>query len=234
MKSSEPIVLIPGLLCSARLFSKQIPALWPHGPVTIADHRRGDTVEALATQVLTDAPPRFALAGLSMGGYIAMTVWRMAPERVTRLALLNCSAGADRPERSAARRELISLAENGRFAEIVDRHLPTFLHRQRQHDAALVAEVRAMAAEVGAEAYARQQRANMARPDMRPILPGIACPSLVLVAGDDELIPPALSREMADLIPDVRIIEIPGCGHLSTLEQPEAVNAALLAWLGWT
>src|SRR5262245_61597319 len=118
MSEPLPIVLVPGLICSARLFVQQIPALWPFGPVTVADHRRDETVAAIANRILAAAPPRFALAGLSMGGYIALEMVRQAPERVARLALLDTSARPDGPAGSERRRSLIALAESGRFSEV--------------------------------------------------------------------------------------------------------------------
>src|SRR5439155_21766653 len=133
--------------CSARLYTEQVPALWGCGPVTIADHRRDDSVKAIAARILAMAPPRFALAGLSMGGYIAFAMVREAPERVARLALLDTSARPDTAEQSERRRGLIALAEGGRFSELPDLLLPVFVHRNRQGDEALRAIVRTMADE---------------------------------------------------------------------------------------
>jgi len=228
---ATPIVLVPGLLCSARLYAAQIEALWPFGPVTVADHRRDDSMAAIATRILAAAPPRFALAGLSMGGYVALEIVRQEPARVARLALLDSRAAADPPEAAERRRELIALAQAGRFEEVVELHFPSFVHRRRREDPALRQVVRAMAAETGADAYVREQRAILARPDARPRLAQIACPTLVLVGDGDELTPPPLAREMAAAIPRARLVEVPDCGHLSTLEQPRAVNEALRAWL---
>ncbi len=116
MAGPLPIVLVPGLNCSARLYAEQVPALWGCGPVTIADHRRDDSVAAIAAHILATAPPRFALVGLSMGGYIALAMIREAPERVARLALLDTSARPDTPEQTERRRNVIALAESGRFS----------------------------------------------------------------------------------------------------------------------
>jgi pimeloyl-ACP methyl ester carboxylesterase len=133
MNGPLPIVLVPGLNCSARLYAEQIPALWGFGPVTIADHRRHDNVAAIAAHILATAPPRFALVGLSMGGYIAFAIVREAPERVARLALLDTSARPDTAEQSERRRGLIALAEGGRFSgELPDLLFPVFVHRNRQ------------------------------------------------------------------------------------------------------
>lgn len=226
-----PIILIPGLNCSARLYADQIPALWPFGPVIIADHRRDNSIAGIARRVLASAPPRFALAGLSMGGYIAFEILRQAPGRVVKLALLDTGPGAEVPERTEQRKPLIELARQGRFGEVTEDQFPWLVHRNRHGDAILKAAVRAMNEETGPEAYIRQQQAIMARPDSRPGLKAIACPTLVLVGDDDRLTPPELSREMANGIPGARLVVVPDSGHLSTMEQPQAVNAALTEWL---
>jgi pimeloyl-ACP methyl ester carboxylesterase len=227
-----PIVLVAGLNCSARLYADQIPVLWQFGPVVVADHRRDDSMAAMARRILAAAPPRFALAGLSMGGYIAFEILRQAPERVARLALLDTGARAETPERTEQRKPLIALARSGRFAEIFESQYPTLVHRSRHSDAALMAAVRTMNQETGPEAYLRQQAAIMSRPDSRPGLAAIACPTLVLVGDSDEPTPPELAREMAAAIPGAKLVVVPECGHLSTMERPQAVNKALLEWMG--
>jgi pimeloyl-ACP methyl ester carboxylesterase len=226
-----PIVLIPGLNCSARLYTEQLPVLWQFGPVTVADHTRDDSMEAIAARILAAAPPRFALAGLSMGGFLALTIVRQAPERVQKLALLDTSARPETPEQTARRKPQIALAQNGRFAEVPALQFPLFVHRNRQGDVALRARVRLMAEETGAEVFLRQQHALITRPDARPLLATIRCSTLVLVGDGDELTPPALSRELAEGIVGSRLVVVPDCGHLSTMEQPEAVNRALVEWM---
>jgi pimeloyl-ACP methyl ester carboxylesterase len=188
-------------------------------------------MEAIARRILREAPPRFALVGLSMGGYVALALLRAAPDRVAGLALLDSSARADRPEQTARRMELVALAEGGRFDELVDLHFPQFVHRDRREDSELKSIVRRMAEETAADAYVRQQRAIMARPDARSWLPDIRCPTLVLVGDGDELTPPKLSEEIANGIPNAELVVVPQCGHLSTLERPEAVNAVLVDWI---
>src|SRR5215510_7168964 len=231
MSHPLPIVLVPGLNCSARVYAEQVPALWDCGPVTIADHRRDDSVGAIAARILAMAPPRFALAGLSMGGYIAFAIARAAPERVARLALLDTSARPDTPEQSERRHAMIALAESGRFADVPDLLFPVFVHRDRHGDEALRALVRTMAEETGPQAFVYQQRAIMTRPDCRPLLKSIQCPTLVLVGDGDALTPPVLSEEIAAGIAGARLVRVPDCGHLSTLERPEPVNSALVEWL---
>jgi pimeloyl-ACP methyl ester carboxylesterase len=226
-----PVVLIPGLLDSARLYAPQIPALWQRGAVMVADHTRDDSMAAIAARILASAPQTFALAGLSMGGYIALEIVRQAPRRVAKLALLDTSARADTPEQSAARRTQIALAAQGRFAEVLDAALPRLLQRSRREDAALRGVLELMAQEVGVEAFIRQQSANIARSDSRPALGSIRCPTLVLVGEDDELTPPERAAEMADGIAGARLVSVARCGHMSTLEQPDEVTRALLEWL---
>jgi pimeloyl-ACP methyl ester carboxylesterase len=226
-----PIVLVPGLNCTPRLYAPQIPSLWNFGPVTIADHRRDDSVDAIAARILADAPPRFALIGLSMGGYIAFAILRAAAQRVARLALLDTGPRADTAQQRENRRTQIELARSGRFAEIPVLQFPLFVHKDRHNDAALKDFVVRMANETGPEAFVRQQTAIMTRPDARPHLPAIACPTLIAVGDGDELTPPELSAEMHGLIPKSRLVTIADCGHLSTLERPEAVNRALVDFL---
>jgi pimeloyl-ACP methyl ester carboxylesterase len=226
-----PVVLVPGLLCSARLYAQQIPALWGEGPVMVAEHTRANTIGELAERILAVAPPRFALAGLSMGGYICFEIVRRAPRRVAKLALLDTTARPDSPEATQARRSLMGLAQTGRFADVAVQLFPRLVHPDRHADDALRDLVVQMADEVGAEAFVRQQLAIMSRVDSRPSLAAIACPTTVIVGEDDALTPPELAREMAAGIRGARLVPVPGSGHLSTLERPEAVNRALLDWL---
>ena len=232
MHDPSPVVLVPGLGCSARLYAPQAPALWRFGPVTVADHTRDETMDGVAARILAAAPPRFALAGLSMGGYIAFAILRRAAERVVKLALLDTSARPDTTEQAERRKTLIDLARSGRFAEVNEILWPLVVHRARHGDAALKSVFLAMADDVGAEAFVRQQTALMGRPDSRPMLASIRCPTLVLVGDADELTPPDRSEEMAAAIPGAHLVTVPDCGHLSTLERPEAVTAALVDWIG--
>lgn len=229
--ASLPVLLIPGLGCTARLYTEQMPALWTFGPLTVADHRRADSMDGIARQILADAPPRFALAGLSMGGYIALAIMRLAPERVARLALLDTGSRGDAPEAAERRKASIAMAQAGRLAEINDMLWPLLVHKDRQGDTALRKIAGDMTIEAGAASFARQQTAILTRPDSRPGLPSIKCPTLVLVGDGDALTPPHLSEEMAALIPGSKLVTVPNCGHLSTLERPEAVTQALVEWM---
>jgi pimeloyl-ACP methyl ester carboxylesterase len=231
MAQTLPLVLVPGLLCSARLYAAQIAALWPLGQVTVANHRREADMASIAASILRDAPPRFALAGLSMGGYIAFAIMRLAPERIAKLALLDTSARPDQPEQKEGREKFIAMAQAGKLNDIVDTLTPRFLHREHPNYEGLKRIVSDMAADTGADAFVRQTKAIMGRADSRPLLSAIRCPTLVLVGGDDVLTPPELSKEIAAGISGAKLTIVPDCGHLSTLEQPEAVNAALSEWL---
>jgi pimeloyl-ACP methyl ester carboxylesterase len=232
-RSSEdvPIVLVPGLNCSARLYADQIPLLWPFGAVTVVDHTRDDSIAAIGRRILAAAPARFALVGHSMGGYVAFEIVRQAPQRVVRLALLDTGARPETPEQTALRQPRIELAKAGRMIEVADVQFPRVVHPSRREDQALKSLTHLMAEEIGAAAFLRQQLATIGRPDSRPTLSTIACPTLVLVGEGDALTPPQLSEEIAAAIPGARLVVIPQCGHLSTLEQPEAVNTALAEWM---
>jgi pimeloyl-ACP methyl ester carboxylesterase len=188
-------------------------------------------MEAIAKRILADAPQRFALAGLSMGGYIAFAIVRMAPERVAKLALLDTSARPDTAEQFAGREKFIAMAQVGKLGDIVETLTPRFLHRNRSNEESLKRIVREMAVDTGAEAFVRQQKAIMARMDSRPLLASIRCPTLVLVGDGDELTPPELSKEICSGISAARLVVVPDCGHLSTIEKPDAANAAFGEWL---
>lgn len=228
---TETLVLIPGLACTARLFGPQMAALGSERTILVADHTQDDSIPAIAARLLRGAPERFAVAGLSMGGYIALEVMRQAPERVTRLALLDTSARPDSVEASLDRERLIALAQAGRFEDIHSKLWPRLVHPNRQADHDLQGIVLGMMREIGAEAYIRQQRAIMARADSRPNLPGIEIPTLVLVGEGDAITPPEIAREMAEMIEWASLVVVPESGHLSTLEQPEQVTQTLRLWL---
>lgn len=230
--AKTPLVLVPGLLCDERLWWHQAEHLRDLAGPVIADVTRGASVSEMARAVLEGAPAEhFALAGLSMGGYVALEIMREAPERVTRLALLDTSARADTPEQTEGRLELIGLAREGRFREVPRRLLPRIVHSGRLGDERLVSTVIVMAEAIGAEAFVRQERAIIGRPDSRGDLPDIACPTLVLCGREDALMPVFLHEEMVSLIPDSRLQVVEKCGHLSTLERPEEVTSALRLWL---
>ena len=231
MDNTMPILLVPGLACSPRIFGPVIPALWRLGPVTVANHIRDDNMGAIARRILAEAPPRFALAGHSMGGYIAFEMWRQAPERVAKLALMNTQARPDTPEATARRRGQIARVQAGEYRAILDELFPGFVHPSRHEDKSLRQLVDDMGDDVGPEAFVRQQSAVMSRPDSRPTLAWITVPTLVLSSDQDNTLPNSLSVEMANGIPGAKLVILPNCGHLSPLEQPQATADALVEWL---
>lgn len=198
----------------------------------MADHRRDDSLEEIAARLLANAPAQFALVGLSMGGYVAFEVLRQAPERVAKLALLDTGSRADDDARRVVRDNQIDLARNGRMAEVFDMLWQVWVHPSRYADATLKEEVEAMGQETGVDAFVRQQTALKSRPDSRPGLGAIRCPTLVLVGDSDQSTPPELSREIAADIRGSRLVVVAECGHLSTMERPDAVNRALVEWMG--
>jgi pimeloyl-ACP methyl ester carboxylesterase len=226
------LVLVPGLLCDALLWEAQVSALGGHARCWIADHTRSDTMAGLAADVLRDAPfEHFALAGLSMGGYVSLEVIRQAPHRVTRLALLDTSARADTAEQLNRREGLIALARRGRLLGVTQALLPFLVHPARLSDGKLVATVKKMAKNTGEETFIRQEQAIMSRSDSLPLLPSIACPTLVLCGRQDALTPLDRHEEIARAIPGANLAVIEDCGHLSTLERPAETGEALLNWL---
>ena len=231
MDNTMPILLVPGLVSSPRIFAPVVPALWRYGPVTVANHVRDDNMGAIARRILAEAPPRFALAGHSMGGYIAFEIMRQAPDRVAKLALINTQARPDTPETSERRRGQMARAKAGEFHAIVDELFPLFVHPSRHDNADLRKLVHDMGDDMGADAFVRQQTAVIGRADSRPTLAAISCPTLVLTSDEDNTIPNKLSVEIAEGIPGAKLTIIPNCGHLSQVEQPQAVAAALTEWL---
>ena len=226
-----PLILLPGLLNDARLWRHQVAELAPLAEIAVADLVGPDTISGLAQRVLAMRSGPFALAGLSMGGYVAFEVMRRAPERVLRLALLDTSARPDTPGQTQRRRGLIELAQKGRFLGVTSRLLPQLLHPDHVRDHAIATTVVQMARAVGREGFLAQQRAIMGRPDSRPGLAQIGCPTLVLGGRQDAVTPPEVMEEIAAGIPGARLVLLDRCGHLSPLEQPEAVTAALAGWL---
>ncbi len=225
------VLLVPGLNCTGALFAPQMDILGAHHRLQVADHGRFDTMERDAAAILADAPDRFALCGLSMGGYLAFEILRQAPERVVRLALLDTRCAGDAPEEAARRVTMLDLVRAGRFSSLHDILWPRLVHPARRSDAALEATVRAMMVETGPDRFSRQQAAILHRPDYRSVLPTIAVPTLVLVGDQDLLTPPAASRDMAAMIAGSELVIVAECGHLSTLEQPQVVAGHLERWL---
>jgi pimeloyl-ACP methyl ester carboxylesterase len=231
MDNTMPILLVPGLVSSPRVYAPVIPALWRFGPVTVANHIRDDSMGAIARRILAEAPPRFALAGHSMGGYIAFEILRPAPERVAKLALINSQARPDTPEAAARRHGMIARAQAGEFHALLDELFPIFVHPSRRDDADLRKLAHDMGDDIGVDALIRQQTAIAGRADSRPTLAAIKCPTLVLTGDEDNTIPNSLSTEMAAGIPGAKLTILADCGHMPQLEQPLATAEALTEWL---
>jgi pimeloyl-ACP methyl ester carboxylesterase len=228
----EPLLLLPGLMCDARLFAPQVEALAGLAPVAVGDLTGAPTVQGLAASVLAAAPDRFALAGLSMGGIVAMEVVRQAPGRVARLALLDTNHRAETPERQALRGPQIARALAGELrAVLVEEMKPLYLAPENRDRGAVLDTILDMALALGPEVFARQSAALRDRPDQAATLRRVGVPTLVLCGRHDALCPPERHAEMASLVPGARLTVVEGAGHLPTLERPEATTAALRAWL---
>ncbi|TVQ35730.1 MAG: alpha/beta fold hydrolase [Geminicoccaceae bacterium] len=231
MTDRIPLVLLPGLGCDERLWAHAAAHLADMADVQVPGILDGTHVAEMAASVLAAAPPSFALAGLSMGGYVAMEIMRRAPSRVFRLALLDTKADLDPPEVKAARHEALRDIDAGRFDAHIDGRLSALLGPAALTQPGPVELVRSMAETVGADRYSRQMHAIMSRPDSLASLAEIACPTLVLCGREDVLTPPEAHARMAEAIPRARLALIEQCGHLAPIEQPQAVTALLRDWL---
>jgi len=221
------------MMCDARLFEPQIEALSEVADVWVGDITRHRTMEALAAAVLEEAPfPRFALAGLSMGGIVAMSVLAQAPARVMRLALLDTNHLAETPERRALRQPQIDRAKAGQLrAVLVDEMKPNYLGPAHRSDQALLDRVLAMGMGLGPAVFERQSLALRDRPDSSGALEGYERPTLLLCGEHDVLCPPSRHAAMASLLQNADLVVVAGAGHLTTLEAPMEVTAALRRWL---
>jgi pimeloyl-ACP methyl ester carboxylesterase len=218
-------------LCTGDLWRDQRAALAHMADVAVADIGRAQDFPTMARQILSVAPPRFALAGLSMGGYVAFEVLRQAPERVTQLALFDTNARADRPEQIAQRRLLIGMGRALGVRAVQAALLKFLVHPERLDDRPLVDRILAMADSTGQSTFERQQAAIMGRPDNRGFLASITCPTMIVVGRQDALTPVKVAEEMHAGIKGSRLEIIPDCGHLPTMERPDAVSQLLSQWL---
>lgn len=226
------VIFLPGTLCDERLFAPQIAALSPYADCRVGDVAAADSLPECARHILDTAPSRFSLCGLSWGGIIALEIMRQQPERVARLALLNCNARPASEATRARQQRFVGMSQLGEFREITTDFLKdAMLHPDHRQDLSLRRTVLAMAESVGRARFVNQVKAQLARPDSRPTLGKVSCPTLVLGAREDEVCTVPMHEEIAAAIPGAELLILERCGHLSTLEQPERVNEALLRWL---
>ncbi len=231
MNSVPHLLLLPGLVCDSRLWQQQIFDLADSAHCTVADLSGANSIPALAESAIAQAPPgHFALAGLSLGGYVALEIMRQAPNRVMALALLDTNARPDTDEARRARRRLMREAGDN-YAAVIAELLPKLVHPRQLDNPPLLALITAMANTLGNETFIRQQQAMLDRVDSRPGLAKIHCPRLVLCGREDTITPLEMHQEMQHAIPNARLSIIEHCGHLSTLEQPLKVTYALTQWL---
>ena len=235
--TKTPLLLVPGLLCSPRLYAPQVAALGDVAEVVVPDWRKAplsifDSWDKTARWVLDQAPAgKFALAGLSLGGMISVEIMQIAAARVTKLALLDTGMRSQTPTEQAIRRGRIRLANEGRFELVLGLQMSRFIPAYRLPDKALVDEVMAMCTETGVEIYKRQEELAAVRVDRRPDLPKIACPTIVVCGRDDAATPLFMSEEINAAIRGSELIVIEQCGHLITMERPDETNAILRKWL---
>ncbi len=222
------VLLLPGLMCDRRLWAPQIEALPQR--TFVGDTTRADNFPDMARDVLSTAPPRFAMAGLSMGGILAFEIWRQAPERVSHIALLDTNARADPPDRKSRRMQQIEEALSGRLRELAIETLkPVYLAESHRDDDKLLGTIMDMAMNLGPKVFERQSLALKNRVDSVDTLDTIDCPALVLCGREDALCPVSFHELMASRIPGAKLVVVDDCGHLATLEQPDVVTAELEA-----
>jgi pimeloyl-ACP methyl ester carboxylesterase len=226
-----PLLFIPGLACTKALFNHQIKALERDYEIIIGDHTGHDSLGAIANSILDNAPARFALVGLSMGGYLSFEILRQAPERVERLALLDTSARGDIIEKADQRRIEINLARAGKFDQVCRAIPDSYVAKSRSDDFDLKKDITDMAMDMGVEKWMLQMQALMGRSSSVALLAYIKCPTLVVVGDEDQLTPMDCAVEMAENIPGARLEVIKDCGHMSTMERPNEVTALLQEWL---
>lgn len=225
------LLLLPGLLNGASLFEHQADALADLVGITVADLTGSDSIAALAADALAQAPAGpFMLTGMSMGGYVAFEIMRQAGERVRALALLSTSARPDTPDATAAREELIALAETD-FPAVIEKLLARMAHPEHANTPEVGGMFQSMATGLGPEVFVRQERAIIGRVDSRPTLASIRCPTLILCGREDLITPPDVHSELAAGIAGAQLVIIEECGHLLPLEQPEQVTTILRDWL---
>lgn len=227
-KPVYPILLLPGTLCNEMLWENQIDILSKYTDVYVGDVTKSDSIEKIAEDVLKEAPPNFILAGLSLGGMVALEIMKQAPERVKKLALLDTNPHLPTNKQITVWKKFIQIAVAGKFNEITEKHLLKSLLSSHNSNTHLESIVIRMSEETGKEVMVRQMLALMTRTEFKSILPTINIKTYVLVGSDDVVCPVEMSKYIADNIADSELIIIDGAGHLSSLEQPEVVTESLL------
>ncbi|MBN8431314.1 alpha/beta hydrolase [Microbulbifer salipaludis] len=227
-----PVVLLPGTLCDGRMWRHQRAALGAQAPVLVGSMTGADSIQGLASGLLAALPPRFALAGFSMGGIVALEMLRQAPERIAGLALLDTNYGEDLPERAAAREGQVADALAGGLTGLVrGQLLPNYFAAANRDNPALAQEVVDMAEAVGELAFVHQARALGTRTESLGLLGEFAAPALVLCGKEDLICPVAMHEAMAAALPQAELVVVPDAGHMAPIEQPQAVSDALGRWL---
>jgi pimeloyl-ACP methyl ester carboxylesterase len=227
----EPLVLLPGMMCDARLFGAQIGKLSAELAIMVAPVTRGERVEEIASGLLDQLPQRFALGGLGLGGVVAMELLRRAPDRVTRIALIGTHPLGEFPAVAAAREPEIVKARSGRLKAVMEDRLERCGIAPGPRHEGVTALALSMARSLGAETFVRQSRALQRCKDQQATLRNCKVPALVLCGAQDMLSPVKRHQTMAELLPDSELVILEDAGHLTPLEQPEAVTAALRSWL---
>jgi pimeloyl-ACP methyl ester carboxylesterase len=225
------LILLPGLLNTAKVFEPLIAELGDAADVVVPELYECESIEDMAQAALGLAPERFALGGFSMGGYVAFEILRRAPQRVERLALIDTQASPDPPESTARRRAFVDQSKIGRFHGVTSSLMPSLIHPSRLSDASVTGPIVEMAQVIGADGFAREQRAIMARPDSRPLLIDIKAPTVVISGRQDRTVPLARAEEMAADISHSQLVVLEQCGHMAPLERPAELAAALRRWL---
>ncbi len=232
MCAQTRLLLVPGLLCDAALWRHQLEGLSDAAEVWVTDKHTGyASIGEIAHAIMQEAPAKFSVAGLSMGGYIALEMALNWSARIERLILLDTTAAADTPSQTERRETLIELARRGKIEEIIQSLLPAFVHPERLRDLELVSEIVEMAKRVGTDKFIRQQEAIISRRNQTSNLHRIACPALVICGREDALTPLECSEKLTAGIPDSELLVVPDCGHLSTMESPRRVTEAMRRWL---
>lgn len=226
----EPLVLLPGAMCDARVFGPQVAVLSADTPVMVMPVTTGERIEEIASAMLTAAPAKFALAGMGFGGVIAMELLRRAPDRVTRVALMDASPLGETPQNASEREGRIIRARTGRLREALEDDLRRKGLAVSPYRGDVMALAIEMGLSLGSEVYTRQNRALMRRRDQQSVMRKCKVPALVLCGAENAALPVKRHEFLATLIPYAKLEVIEGAGHLAPLEQPEAVINALRAW----